>query len=72
MIPIVEDLLQVNIFLLDMDFGDGALVGELARRSVGKQSNNVRLKRYKSHIVISLISMYASKLIAAHRVVLFS
>ena len=42
-IPIVEDLLQVNIFLLDMDFGHGALVGELARRSVGKQSNNVRL-----------------------------
>ena len=31
-IPIVEDLVQVNIFLYDIDFDDGPMIGELARR----------------------------------------
>ena len=42
-IPLVEDLVQMNIFLYDIDFDDGAMIGELARRSVGKHSNTVRL-----------------------------
>ena len=35
-IPLVEDLIQVNIFLYDIDFVDGSIVSELARRSVQK------------------------------------
>ena len=35
-IPKVEDLLQLNIFLHDIDFVDGELIGELARRSIQK------------------------------------
>ena len=35
-IPKVEDLLQRNIFLYDIDFKDGELIGELARRSIQK------------------------------------
>ena len=33
-IPIVEDLLTLNILLYDIDIVDGNIVGELARRSV--------------------------------------
>ena len=32
-IPKVEDLLQLNIFLYDIDFVDGELIRELVRRS---------------------------------------
>ena len=35
-IPKVEDLVQLNIFLYDLDFVDGELIGELARRSIQK------------------------------------
>ena len=35
-IPKVEDLLQLNIFLYDIDFVDGELIGELCRRSIQK------------------------------------
>ena len=33
-IPKVEDLLQLNIFLYDIDFVDGELIWELARKSI--------------------------------------
>ena len=33
-IPKIEDLLQLNIFLYDIDFVDGELIGELCRRSI--------------------------------------
>ena len=33
-LPKVEDLLQLNIFLYDIDFVDGELIGELCRRSI--------------------------------------
>ena len=49
-IPIVEDLLTVNILLYDIDIVDGNIVGELARRSVQKYEKTVRLLRYKNHI----------------------
>ena len=35
-IPKVEDLLQLHIFLHDIDFVDGELIGELCRRSIQK------------------------------------
>ena len=46
----VEDLLTLNILLYDIDFVDGNIVGELARRSVQKYENTVRLLRYNYHI----------------------
>ena len=49
-IPIVEDLLTLNILLYDIDIVDGDILGELARRSVQKYENTVRLLRYNNHI----------------------
>ena len=49
-IPIVEDLLTLNILLYDIDIVDGNIVGELARRSVQKYENSVGLPRYNGHI----------------------
>ena len=49
-IPEIEDLLQLNIFLYDLDFVDGVLIGELARRSFQKYENTVKLLRYNNHI----------------------
>ena len=49
-IPIVEDLLTLNILLYDIDFLEGNIVGELARRSVQKYENTLRLLRYNNHI----------------------
>ena len=46
----VEDLLTLNILLYDIDFVDGSMVGELARRSLQKYNNTVRLLRYNNHI----------------------
>ena len=49
-IPIVENLLTLNILLYDIDIVDGSIVGELARRSVQKYEITVRLLRYNNHI----------------------
>ena len=49
-IPIVEDLLTLNIVLYDIDIVNGNIVGELARRSVQKYEKTVRLLRYNNHI----------------------
>ena len=47
--PVVEDLLTLNILLFDIDIVDGNITGELARRSVQKYNNTVRLLRYNNH-----------------------
>ena len=49
-IPTVEDLLTLNILLYDINIVDGNIVGELARGSVQKFENTVRLLRYNNHI----------------------
>ena len=49
-IPIVEDLLTLSILLYDIDIVDGNIVGELARPSVQKYENTVRLLRKNNHI----------------------
>ena len=49
-IPKVEDLMQLNIFLYDIDFVDGELIGELCRRSNQKYEKSVKLLRYNNHI----------------------
>ena len=49
-IPSVEDIVGINIFIYDIDLIDGAMVGELARRSIKKYEKTVQLIRYNSHI----------------------
>ena len=49
-IPFVEDVLTLKILLYDKDIVDGNVIGELARRSVQKDENTVRLLRYNNHI----------------------
>ena len=44
-----EEMLQLNIFLYDIDFVDGELIGELARRSIQKFEKSVKLLRYNNH-----------------------
>ena len=48
--PSVEGIVGTNIFIYDTDLIDGAMVGELARRSIKKYEKNVQLVRYNSHI----------------------
>ena len=43
-------MLQLNIFLYDIDFVDGELIGELCRRSIQKHEKSVKLSRYNNHI----------------------
>ena len=49
-VPTVEDLLTLNIVLYDIDIVDGNMIGELARRSVQKYENTVRLLSYTNHM----------------------
>ena len=46
----VEDKVGINFFIYDIDLIDGAMVGELARRSIKKHEKNVQLIRYNSQI----------------------
>ena len=48
--PTVEDLLTLNILLYDIDIVDGNIAGELARQSVQKYENTVRMLRENNHI----------------------
>ena len=49
-IPTVRDLLTLNILLNDIDIVDGNIIGELARQSMQKYENTVKLLRYNNHI----------------------
>ena len=49
-IPKVEELLELNIFLYEIDFVDGELIGELCRRSFQKYEKSVKVLRYNNHI----------------------
>ena len=46
----VEDLLTLNNLLYDIDFVDGNIIGGLARQSVQKYENFMRLLGYNNHI----------------------
>ena len=63
-IPSVEDIVGINIFLYDINLIDGAMVGELARRSIKKYEKQVQLIQYNSHICYATISMHSSRLSA--------
>ena len=43
--PKIEDMLQLNIFLYDIDFVEGELIAEFARRSFRKYDNSIKLFR---------------------------
>ena len=47
-IPSGEDIVRINYFISNIDLIDGAIVGELARRSIKKYEKNVQFKRYIS------------------------
>ena len=49
-IPKFEDLLQLTIFLYDIAFVDGKLIGELFRRSIQNFDKNVKLQRQNNHV----------------------
>ena len=50
-IPSVENIFVFNIFIYDIDLIiDGAMVGELTRRSIKKYEKNFQLIRYFRHI----------------------
>ena len=49
-IPSVEDIVGINTFIYDIDLIDGAMVGELARRTIKKYEKSVLLIQYYSHI----------------------
>ena len=49
-VPKVEEMLHLNIFLYDIGFVDGELIGELCRRSIQKYEKSVKLLRYNNHI----------------------
>ena len=50
-IPIVTDLLTLNILLYDIDIVDGNIVRELARRSVQKYENTAAAKIQQPHML---------------------
>ena len=50
-LPIVEDVVEKTIFFYDIDIRDGDFVGELARKSIGKDEKIVKLLRYNNHII---------------------
>ena len=50
-LPVVEDVVEKNIFIYDINIEDEDFVGELARRSIGKNENTVKLLRYNNHII---------------------
>ena len=49
-IAAVEDFAEADFLLYDIDAVDWSMIGELARRSVGRHSNTIRLLRNNSHI----------------------
>ena len=42
-LPVVEEIVQRNIFFYDFDIQEGEYVGELARRSIGRFDKTVKL-----------------------------
>ena len=48
-IPMVEDLVVINLLLYGFDFVEGYIIGQFTRRSVQKHKNTIRLLRYNNH-----------------------
>ena len=50
-LPVVEEIIGRNIFIYDFDIQEGEYVGELARRSIGRFDETVKLLRFNNHII---------------------
>ena len=50
-LPIVEDVVEKNIFIYDIDIKDQDFVVELARRNIDKYQNTVKLLRNNNHVI---------------------
>ena len=50
-LPLVEEIVERNIFIYDFDIQEGEFVGELARRIIGKFEKTVKLLRFNNHII---------------------
>ena len=48
---VVEEIVQINIFIYDFDIQEAEYVGELARRSTGSFDKTVKLLRFNNHIL---------------------
>ena len=48
-LPVVEEIVQRNIFIYDFDIQESDYVGELAQRSTGKFDKTVKRLRFNSH-----------------------
>ena len=55
----VENIIQVNIFLYNIDIVEGPIIGELARRSVGIYSNTD-----DSYVKVVTFAMTATSLLS--------
>ena len=50
-LPVVEKIIERNIFIYDFDIQEGEYVGELAQRSIGRFDKTVKLLRFNNHII---------------------
>ena len=50
-LPLVEEIVERNIYIYNFDITEGEYVGELARRSIGKFEKTVKLLRFNNHII---------------------
>ena len=64
-IPKVEEMLQLNILLYDIDFVDGELIGELARRSIQVFEKSVKFYVTTITFVTSATRTPSSNIFAA-------
>ena len=71
-IPKVEEMLHLNIFLCDIDFVDGELIGELCRRSIQKYEKVSSFHATTTTFATSTTSTQCSKLFRVLRVTHFS
>ena len=51
-LPIVEDVVEKNIFICYIDIEEGDFVDELARRNIGKNEKTEKILRYNNHIIL--------------------
>ena len=50
-LPVVEEIVQRNIFIYDFDIQEGDYVGELTRRIIGRPDKTVKLLRFNIDII---------------------
>ena len=50
-LPVVQEILQRDIFIYDFGIQEGEYAGELARRSIGRFDKTVKLLRFNNHII---------------------